>query len=324
MASFRVAQNPGSRLAGSSFNARPSHFSFDYGGALVIAVAVMVIGVGTAVLSEVWVTSLTCGLLLVVGLPHGALDIATIRRAAPSAQFKIITAYLGAASAMLAVWWASPLVGLAVFYTVSVAHFADDWDPQSQPFFSYAISLALLSAPTFFHADDLRGLFVALTNDLRAAVLVDLLIIAAPVAVAVALVGLAQLGSGRRSAEGFCALAAMLILPPVIGFAVFFCLFHSPRHFREGWSSLGPNVQLGTAVQIAAVTFAGFGIAASIYAVNAFRGAPAGLFEASMMTLSVLTVPHMLLATILARASTKLGGSPGHQPLIAVKEYSAA
>ena len=324
MTRFRVAPLSGRRLAGSSLIARPGHFSFERGGAFTIAVAAIVLGSTTAALSGAWVTSLACALLLIVGLPHGALDIATIRRAAPTAQLAVIAAYLGAAAAMLAIWWASPLAGLAIFYAVSIAHFADDWDKRAQPFFGYAIALALLSAPTFFHADGLRNLFVALTNDPRAALLVDILILVAPVATAVALVGLAASDAGRRGAEGFCALAAMLVLPPVIGFAVFFCLFHSPRHFREGWAALGSTVRPSTSVRIAAMTMAGFGIAASIYAVNAFRVAPAGLFEASMMTLSVLTVPHMLLATILERATIKRCRSLDHARSGPIKEYSAA
>lgn len=282
------------------------------------------LGSTTAALGSGWVTSMTCGLLLVIGLPHGALDIATIRRAAPDAQFNVVAAYLGAAAAMLTVWWASPLAGLAIFYAVSVAHFADDWDKQSQPFFGYAIALALLSAPTFYHADALRELFIALTNDPRAARLVDLLIITAPVATAVALVGLAAMGAGRRSAEGWCALAAMVFLPPVIGFAVFFCLFHSPRHFREGLAAIGPQVPPAMALRITAMTVAGLGIAALIYAANSFRGVSAGLFEASMMTLSALTVPHMLLASILARATIKRGRPAGDPLSGSLREYSAA
>ena len=284
----------------------------------------IILGTATAALSGAWVTSLACVLLLVVGLPHGALDIATSRRAAPTAQLAVVGAYLAAAAAMVAVWLVAPLAGLAVFYMVSIAHFADDWDKEHQPFFAHAIALALLSAPTVIHADGLRDLFVALTNDARAALLVDVLILAAPVAIAVALVGLATMGAGRRSAEGGCALAAMLLLPPVIGFSMFFCLFHSPRHFREGWAALGHNVQPGTAVRIAAMTLAGFGIAALIYAANGWRGVSAGMFEASMMTLSVLTVPHMLLATILKRTTSKLCGSPRPRLPGAVKEYSAA
>lgn len=303
MTSLRVARFLEGRAAGSSMIARSGPFSFERGGAIAVALAIMLLGMNTAALSGAWATSLACALLLVCGLPHGALDIATMRRAAPTAQLPVVGAYLGAAASMFAVWWASPLAGLAVFYTVSIVHFADDWEQEHQPFFGHAIALALLSAPTFLHADVLAGLFVALTSDARAALLVDILMLAAPVAIAVALVGLATMGSARRSVEGICALMAMLILPPVIGFAVFFCLFHSPRHFREGWAALGSNVPPGTSARVAGMTLAGFGIAALIYAVNGKLGVPASLFEASMMTLSVLTVPHMLLQTILERAS---------------------
>ena len=95
----------------------------------------------------------------------------------------------------------------------------------------------------------------------------------------------------------------MLILPPVIGFAVFFGLFHSPRHFREGWAALGSDIQPGTTIRVAGTTLAGLGIAAMIYAVNERLSLPTGLLAASMMTLSVLTVPHMLLQTIMERTN---------------------
>ena len=199
---------------------------------------------------------------------------------------------------MFAIWWASPLAGLAVFYTVSVVHFGDDWKQDLEPFFGCAIALALLSAPAVLHGKILAGLFIVLTRDPRAAVLVDVLTLAAPVATCVAVVGLATIASTQRSVEGLCALLAMLIVPPVIGFAVFFCLFHSPRHFREGWATLGPKVELGTAVRVAAMTLAGFGVAAIIYAVTETPNVSASVFATSMMTLSVLTVPHMLLQRI--------------------------
>lgn len=303
MTPLRVANLLEGRPAGSSMIARPGLFSFEHGGASAVALAIMLVGLNTAALSGSWATSLACVLLLVCGLPHGALDVATMRRAAPTAQLPVVGAYLGAAASMFAVWWASPLVGLALFYTVSIVHFAGDWEQDYQPFFGHALALAVLSAPTFLHGDVLAGLFVALTQDPRAAVLVDLLTLAAPMATAVALVGLATMRSAERSAEGICALLAMLILPPVIGFAVFFCLFHSPRHFREGWAALGSDVQPGTTMRVAGMTLAGFGIAAMIYAVNERLSIPAGLLAASMMTLSVLSVPHMLLQTILERTS---------------------
>ena len=307
MTGYRVLQFPGSHLAGSSLIARLGYFSFEHGGALVIALTTIVLGSATAALSGAWVTSLACGLLLIVGLPHGALDIVTIRRAAPTEQFAVVGYYFAAAAAMFAIWWIFPLTSLAAFYVVSIVHFSHDWNNEHQQFFRHAIAVALFSAPTFLHAEVLRHLFVALTIDARATLMVDILILVAPVAIAVAVVGLAAMRDRRRSAEGFCALVAMVFLPPVVGFAVFFCLFHSPRHFRDGWAAISCNVRPVTSVQIVGMTIAGFGIAASIYAANSFRAVPAGLFEASMMTLSVLTVPHMLLATIIKRTATNAG-----------------
>ncbi len=264
MTSLRVATLEG-RLTGSSMSARPGPLLSEWDGAVAVAMTIIMLGVTTAVFSSTWATGLACVLLLVCGLPHGALDIGTMRRVAPAAQLTAVGAYLGAAMAMFVVWWASPLVGLIVFYAVAVIHFAHDWKSERQPFFGHAFSTALLSAPTLLQADVLAGLFVDLTGDPRAALLVDILMLAAPVAIAVALVGLSTMRSSQQSVEGICCLAAMLVLPPVIGFAVFFGLFHSPRHFRDGWAALGSNIQPGTTVRVAGMTLAGFGIAAMIY-----------------------------------------------------------
>ena len=307
MTPLRVASLVEGRLAGSSISARPGPFSFRRGGAIAIAMTFIIVGIITPALSTALATTLACALLLVVGLPHGALDIATLRRAGPTAQLPVVGAYLGAAAVMFAIWWASPLTGLAVFYTVSMVHFGDDWGNDRDPLFGRANALALLSAPAVLHGKHLAGLFVVLTRDPRSAVLVDLLMLVAPVATCFALVGLATMASRQRSVEGLCALLAMFILPPVIGFALFFCLFHSPRHFREGWATLGPKADPGTSVRVAAMTLAGFGIAAVIYAVIARPNLSAGVFATSILTLSVLTVPHMLLQGIVAVGNRPAG-----------------
>ena len=307
MSSSRVANLSRGWLIGPGSDARPGSFFIARHGSATVAVILVVLGLNSASLSGPLATSVACVLLLVVGLPHGALDIAAIRRAAPTAQLPIVCMYLAAAVAMLAVWWISPLAGLAIFYVVSIAHFADDWCEAVQPFFAHAIALALLAAPTVLHAQPLKALFVALTGDERAAFLVDILTLTAPVASAIALVGLASMNEVRQQAETICALMAMVILPPIAGFAVFFCLFHSPRHFREGWAALGPNVQRSTTLRIAAMTAGGFGVAAIIYAAIERPSVPASLFVTSMMTLSALTVPHMLLAALLGRPVLIIG-----------------
>ncbi len=155
MVSLRIANSHQGRPAGPSLIARPGRFSFERGGALVIAAVLIGLGTATAALGGVWVTSLACALLLVVGLPHGALDIAALRSAKSATQLAAVGAYLAAATTMFAVWMVSPLAGLAAFYAVAIVHFADDWDQADQSFFGHAIAVALLSAPAVLHASEL-------------------------------------------------------------------------------------------------------------------------------------------------------------------------
>ncbi len=276
--------------------ARLGTFSLRRDWAVALAIAVIILGAGASAINDARATSIACMMMLIIGLPHGALDMAMLRRGAAITQLLKVAGYVAAATAMFAVWRAAPVAGLAIFYAISTLHFAQDWEEACDPFLAYALALAMLSAPALSHGSALKDVFVILTADARAALIVDVLVLAAPIAIAVALVGLVTMRLARRRVEGLCTLGAMLLLPPVMGFAVFFCLFHSPRHFREGWATLRPERPRSTALWVAATTVAGLGVAAVIYVALETPDVPATVFKTSMMTLSVLTVPHMLLA----------------------------
>lgn len=244
--------------------------------------------------------------LLVFGLPHGAFDLALLRRAAGTSfragsGLAVIALYLGCAAAMYLAWRVGPLFALAGFLVMAVAHFAEDWDACGSRRIACGIAAAIVSAPSVLHIDQLRGLFALLTGDAAAAVLADMMQLVAPVAMAVALIGwvlLLQAGQRALAISAGCALAAMLLLPPVLGFALFFCLVHSPMQFRQhaGFLGLRGFQQWGSIV--VPLSLAGLGIAAAVFIENRNASIPANLFATSFMTLSILTVPHMLMPRI--------------------------
>jgi Brp/Blh family beta-carotene 15,15'-monooxygenase len=210
-----------------------------------------------------------------------------------------VALYLGLAAAIYAAWCLAPVLALGAFLIIASIHFAEDWSDRLPPFFAIGMAVALLTTPALLHHRELTDIFAALTGQENAATVADLSLLVAPVALVAAAVGLWLLirsGQWTRALETAAALAAMVLLPPVAGFAVFFCLSHSPRHFAAARAEVGSRDG-----EAALLSCAALGIAVLIYATRG--AAPLGdkAIFASFVTLSVLTVPHMIVPQIMNR-----------------------
>ncbi len=257
-------------------------------------------------------TTAGCFALLLVGLPHGTLDLELIKRGGGRVSTPVLLLYLSLAAAMYALWRVAPLAALVAFLLTAALHFAEDWREVDQPFLAQGAAVALLTAPALAHHAELAALFVALSGAERAAVIADVMLMLAPVGLAVAAVAAARLWATGRRPQAIvtaAALGAMVALPPVIGFALFFCVHHSPRHLREAWGSLARAGPGRYASVVGGLTVAAFGIAAGLFALEARADVAAQVVAASFMTLSILTVPHMAVPAILARRG-RLGPGP--------------
>jgi Brp/Blh family beta-carotene 15,15'-monooxygenase len=256
-------------------------------------------------------TTLGCLPLLIVGLPHGTLDLELIKRSRGGGGVSmpvLLLLYLGLAAAMYALWRIAPLAALVAFLLTAALHFAEDWREADQPFLAQGAAVALLAAPALGHHSELAALFVALSGAEGAALIADIMLMIAPVGLAVGGVTIVRLWTrGRRAQAAVTAttFAAMIALPPVIGFALFFCVHHSPRHLREAWSDLTTARPGRYMPVVAGLTVAALGIAAALFAVETRADATAQIVAASFMTLSILTVPHMAVPAILSRRARR-------------------
>ena len=280
--------------------------------ALASAVAISVAGVP---LGGPAATGLACFAILILGLPHGALDLALIRREGtrgPRGLVPLIALYLACAAATWAVWRIAPIAALGLFLAIATAHFAEDWAETGSSLLSFTLAGSLLAAPALLHRLALRQIFAALTGREEAAVVADLLLLMAPTAFVGALAGLYALvraGRGDLAAVAALSLAGLIALPPAVGFVFFFGLCHSPRHFGEALRTLSRR-RLRQWGPIALPTTLG----ALAIGVLLYRQAPLGapdmkLASATFMLLSVLTTPHML-TPLLSRGRWMHRGSP--------------
>ena len=254
-------------------------------------------------------TAFACVMLLVFGLPHGTLDLELIKaqvRGPETGLLVLLLIYLGLAAIMYALWTTAPELALAAFVVISIVHFSEDWQDAGSPFLALGQAAAVLAAPTLLHRQELNAIFIGLTNRADAHLVTDGLTLIGPTSVVVGLVAMAALWSGGRksvAAAGLVVLAGMVLLPPIFGFALYFCLFHSPRHLSESLSAVRlPRGQAWFRV-ILPLTLAAGAIAAAIYGLQARTGTTDRLIAASFMTLSVLTAPHMMAPMIMRRLS---------------------
>ena len=248
-----------------------------------------------------------CSALLLVGLPHGTLDINLLTRyltQRKKAATVLVFIYLSLAVAMFVAWATVPIIALVMFLIISVVHFAEDWAEGDNSFFAIGTATALLTLPTLLHLDLMRVLFVDLTGRAAAAQIAAVMLLLAPIALSAALAGLISEYRARRLdtvVTSVTTLSAMLFLPPLLGFALYFCIFHSPRHLVGGLREFQAEAPQLVKRAVVPLTLAAFGIAALVYGALQRGTLGAHAVSAAFVTLSILTVPHMLVPKIFAR-----------------------
>ncbi|MEG3164792.1 Brp/Blh family beta-carotene 15,15'-dioxygenase [Sphingomonas sp. PB2P19] len=239
------------------------------------------------------------------GLPHGAYDIALLRRAVALDRTALILAvmgYAGVALLMVVLWMTVPLVALMLFLTVAAVHFGGDWPMLDEPLLRCAAGAAVIAAATIGHPADVAALFVTM-SDPRAAIIAQIITAAAPVALLVTTIGVVvawQGGSGRWAGAMTSCLALLMLLPPAWGFALFFVFLHSPRHLadtRMALSDMPLTRWFATGAFLSLLTVVGW--------LALRRVAPQDLdlpvVAQAFQMLASVAVPHLLLSRQLER-----------------------
>ena len=284
---------------------------------MIMALALALLaGLAGLPLASPGATAVACVALLIFGLPHGTLDLELIRArlSGPwTSMAALVALYLGFAAGMYAVWLVQPVLALAAFIAIAVAHFAEDWGA-GPSLLRAAPALALLAAPTLFHRAELDTIFIALTNRPDAGIVGSGLAVLAPVAICAAAWAMGRLwlrGERVLAIGGLAAIAGMTMLPPIVGFAAYFCFFHSPRHFRHSLVDLDWRGVRKWGWVVLPLTVAAGLLAATLFGLQVRTEISDRIMAASFMTLSILTVPHMLVPLVIDRLVRRRPQVPG-------------
>tara|TARA_Y100000766_G_C18892731_1_gene599361 strand:- start:294 stop:1112 length:819 start_codon:yes stop_codon:yes gene_type:complete len=250
-----------------------------------------------------WQTTVPLLLILLAGLPHGATDgvIAQYFAAKRLWSFSLfIILYSAIAALTVIIWYLAPFVGLVIFVALSISHFGmmDTSESAHLPYrairiFAHGVMPILVIATA--HSKETAEIFSILIQD-NASELIYLLKIATPIwALIVSWLFLFQGVLGRRAAIEIGILTIILtLLPPLWGFALYFCGIHSLRHFRKVIRVFQPLKKqfywIFFAISIFSITFV-LSMAYWLTSANFDNS----LIRATFIGLAALTMPHILL-----------------------------
>lgn len=279
-------------------------------------------------------------LVALTGIPHGAVDHVVAAdlyglTSSWSDQAKFYGVYLALMAAYGVFWLISPVASLALFLGLTVYHFGQAdlayWDvPAPGHVLLYASrGVLLIGLPIVAFPELVDPIFVAIA-DVQVSAWPG--VTTAPTALLSALVaqhavvlllmqrwGTPAWSDVGRELFNTAVLAALLITAhPLVGFAVYFGLWHSLGHILEilrFFQRHGRQATLGHFYRKAAlftlISFSGLG---GLYLVNEAFGAQEQMIALLFILISVLTLPHMLIVEAMYQRQRPAGPRPETAP----------
>ena len=246
--------------------------------------------------------------IVLIGLPHGALDgavamhLGLVDKFSTMARFVII--YVGLAGLVVGAWIIAPSLSLIVFLTISMLHFGAGDARHGEGILRFAETLAhgglAIVGISQFHRSEADEIFYYLINQDTAMVWLAINVLTVAVIVAI----IACVSQAAKDVKWSATSLELLILgivyalvPPLLGFAIYFCLVHSARHFRRILSTIKATVDFSNIKNQAILFTTASWIAAGIafWMLADFADPGPTVMRITFIGLAALTVPHMLL-----------------------------
>ena len=208
--------------------------------------------------------------------------------------------YLFIAAFIVVIWFLVPLSSLIMFLIISISHFGlmDTKKTKTLPFRYLRVIIygsTPIIIPATFHTIDVNNLFALLIFE-EHTVLATFIANLFPIWFLSCVIFFVTGGKSLKYQFLEILLLAVILayLPPLWGFAVYFCVVHSSRHIQQLLNSLGSlnyndYLFLTVTVLMSILTII---IGAFHFSNQTFD---VGIIKATFISLAALTVPHMLL-----------------------------
>jgi Brp/Blh family beta-carotene 15,15'-monooxygenase len=238
--------------------------------------------------------------VVVLGLPHGCLDPQVARKALGGRWGYHAVAFYGVYS-LLALgyclfWRWQPTVGLCGFLAIGALHFGSDWQDRGTRWTRLGYGLTVVALPALSHPAEVMHIY-SLLGTPSAREIVAGSRGAAVVGLVVGTAGAIRQCTLRRSdlIEYLLIVAGAVVLEPLVYFACYFSLLHSPRHLLETAADLGIETLRSVFSRTLPVYVATVGLLVLLYYAAPGVSLEGRLLQTVFIGLASLTIPHMLL-----------------------------
>ena len=261
-------------------------------------------------------------LVLLLGVPHGSLDVVVARRlwslAGARAWTVFALRYLGLAALVVGLWWVAPTLFLCAFLGFSALHFGAD--PAAGVSWPTRILYggAVIVLPALWHGAELQRLMGLVAGPASAAVVVPALrLLAVPWLCATGLACGWEARTSRLAAAELAALAAISVTAsPLMAFTLYFCAMHSPRHILRTLAARHGNDARHALAMALWPTVAVFAMAVLAGFLASGMSLETRVLQLMFVGLAALTLPHMVLLERARRARPAAAPGPcSTQPL---------
>lgn len=256
--------------------------------------------------------------VVVIGLPHGALDgaiaihLGFAKRLVPFLSFLVL--YTAMSALVVGAWLLAPTVCLFGFLIISMLHFGTGDARQGTGWLRSAEIIAhgglVIAGISQMSQPEVDVIFRYLTGQDTTLLWqgIDILTVIVGMAILVCFAQALWYRRWRGTAMELGALAILFAMtPPLVGFAVYFCCVHSARHVVGILRSLrGDMSRFAMINQAAAFTLASWvagGLA--IWWFADIDDPQPIVLRVVFIGLAALTVPHMILVDGFFRRSTR-------------------
>lgn len=256
--------------------------------------------------------------VVLIGLPHGALDGAIAMHLGYATKIvnfiRFIVLYVMMAGLVVALWIVMPALCLLGFLMISMIHFGSGDARHGTGWMRGAEILAhgglVVAGISQMHRTEVDVVFGYLVGGDTAFVWsgLDVMTVFVGVSLIVCVSQALWFRKWRWTAVELALLAALFaVAPPLVGFAVYFCLVHSARHVAGIVGNLRRYMSVASlCAQTLAFTLASWlaGVVAVWWFADMTNPEPTVL-RVIFIGLAALTVPHMILVDGFYRRSSK-------------------
>jgi Brp/Blh family beta-carotene 15,15'-monooxygenase len=253
-------------------------------------------------------------LIILLGIPHGALDNEIAKRANGYSAFRFYMTYLGVMALFLCAWLIWPLASLVLFLFSSAYHFGQSQfsdlekiSPSSKAFLYMSWGVLLLSCLILFRWSELEPLIQANldTQALQGVLDPTFLLPISMLSAILLLFTLAQLVIKREMTLSRLAkellifgllVYAFYLFPLVLAFALYFCILHSLRVLDEEYRTLSLQGVFGSIkdffrclAPLTVISYVGLGL---LYWARLADVLPLSDLKMVFIMTSLITLPH--------------------------------